>query len=48
MTKDGRRTGYLVRRLNYGQFYEDLDKYRDSLIDAANIKLKQQLGPNAP
>lgn len=48
MTKDGKRTGYLVRKLNYGEFYNDLDKYRDSLIDEANNNLKQQLGPNAP
>jgi hypothetical protein len=48
MTKDGKRTGYLVRKLNYGEFYEDLDKYRDSLIDEANDNLKQQLGADAP
>lgn len=48
MDKNGKRTGYLVRRLNYGQFYDDLDKYRDSLIEQANQKLKDALGENAP
>lgn len=48
MDNNGRRTGYLVRRLNYGQFYDDLDKYRDSLIDEANKKLKDTFGEKAP
>jgi hypothetical protein len=48
MDKNGKRTGYLVRRLNYGQFYDDLDKYRDGLIEQANKKLKDAFGENAP
>lgn len=48
MDENGKRTGYLVRRLNYGKFYDDLNKYRDQLIEEANKKLKTSLGDKAP
>lgn len=44
----GKKTGYFVRRLNYGDFYKKLDEYKTNLVDETNQTLKQELGENAP
>ena len=48
MDENGIRTGYFVRKLNYGRFYRDMNAHRDERIKIANEALKQALGQNAP
>jgi hypothetical protein len=45
---DGKRTGYIVRALNFGDFYKKLDQYKTHLVDEANQKLKDKFGDKAP
>lgn len=48
MDENGDRTGYFVRKLNYGKFYKDMNEHRDMQVDIANEALKQALGQDAP
>ena len=48
MDENGDRTGYFVRKLNYGRFYRDMNNHRDEQVQIANEALKQAFGANAP
>ena len=48
MDENGNKTGYFVRKLNYGKFYRDMNTNRDKLVEEANQKLQAALGQNAP
>lgn len=48
MDEKGLPTGYFVRKLNYGRFYNDMNAHRDEQINIANEALKAALGQNAP
>lgn len=48
MDEHGIPTGYFVRKLNYGRFYNDLNNEKSRLIEKANEELKQAFGEKAP
>lgn len=43
--KDGKKTGNFVRDLNYGQYWQDYDKFLQQLYKDLNIKLDEDNAP---
>ena len=46
--KDGHYTGYLIRKLNYGQFYQDYDKFMNKLNLKYGIDPDNRISPDDP
>lgn len=45
LDQDGKTTGYLVRKYNYGSFYKDYDKFLEQLNKKLNLRPTNRVAP---